>query len=150
MMPIAFAALGEPAVIGLIAPGIEHAPRCAVPGHAFPPQIGQMGTKRRSPRPVPHNAGLHGHMARPVRHEPRGGDARGTASAKSAAGFAAGRSAANASGFLSRDQRLGDEWLGATAAASTPIPDASEPDVEIVIAGHGARVHEVCVVVKVQ
>ena len=31
-----------------------------------------------------------------------------------------------------------------------PFPDASEPDVEIVIAGHGARVHEVCVVVKVQ
>ena len=55
-----------------------------------------------------------------------------------------------ASGLLRRNQRLGNEWLGATAAASAPIPDAPEPDVEIIVAGHDGAVREVRVVVKSQ
>jgi integrase len=37
----------------------------------FPPQIGQVSTERRSPRPVPYDARFDGNVARPVRHQPR-------------------------------------------------------------------------------
>ena len=68
MMPIAVAAFRERAMIGVIALGVEHATRDAVPGHAIPPQIGQMGTQRRAPRPVPNDARLDGDVPRPVRN----------------------------------------------------------------------------------
>ena len=56
----------------------------------------------------------------------------------------------NASGFLRRDQRLGNERLGAAAATSAPFPDAPKPDVEVVVAGHDTGVRDVRVVVKAQ
>ena len=55
-----------------------------------------------------------------------------------------------ASGLLRRNQRLGNERLDAPAAASAPIADAAEPDVEIIIAGHDAGAREVRVVAKSQ
>jgi len=68
MMPIAVAAFRERAMIGVIAPGVEHAPRGAVPGHAIPSQIGQVGAQRRTLRPVANDARFDGDVPRPVRN----------------------------------------------------------------------------------
>ena len=48
MMPVAFAALGEGAVVGIFVLGIEHPTRNAVLCYAFPSQIGHVGAERRS------------------------------------------------------------------------------------------------------
>jgi hypothetical protein len=37
MMPIAFAAVGEGTVVGMVALGVEHPTRSAVPRRTFPP-----------------------------------------------------------------------------------------------------------------
>ena len=48
MMPIAFAALGERPMVGVVTFGVEHPARGAVLGYAFTPQIDQVGIERRS------------------------------------------------------------------------------------------------------
>ena len=88
-MPVTFAALGKGAVVGIVVLGIEHSTMSAVLRYAFPPQIGQVSAKRRSPGSVPYDARFDGNAARPGRHQPRGRDARGPAAAESTSAGAA-------------------------------------------------------------
>ena len=87
-MPVSFAALGDSAVIGIIVHSIEHPTRRAVLRYAFPPQMGQVSAERCSPGPVPYDACFDGNAARPVRHQPRGRDARSPAAAEGSAAAA--------------------------------------------------------------
>jgi hypothetical protein len=88
MMSVAFAALREGAVVGLIVLGIEHATRSAVFRYAFPPQISHVDAKGRAPRSVPYDARFDRNAARSVRHQPRGRDARSPAAAEGSAAAA--------------------------------------------------------------
>jgi hypothetical protein len=143
------AAFREGAVIRVIALGIEHAAGAAVSGHAIPAQIGQMGTERRSPCPVPHDACLDGDVARPIRHELGSGHAGRSPAAESGTTAAPG-SAVNSSCLPGGDQGLSDERFGATNIASPPIPDATRPGTKIVVADHDADARDVRVVVNCQ
>src|SRR5262249_17340382 len=123
MMPVTFAALGEGAVIGIIMLGIEHPTRSAVLRYAFPPQIGQVGAKRRPSGPLPYDTRFDGNTARPVRHQPGGRDACGTAAAESSAAGPTPGSALQSTRLLGRRQRPRDERLGAMRTAPPPVPD---------------------------
>ena len=96
-----------------------------------------MSAKRDPPGPVPDDTRLDSNAARPVRHQPRGRDARGPAAAESSAAGAAPGWALQSAGLLGCRQRPRNEWLGATRAASPPVPDAAKPDVETIVT-HGA------------
>src|SRR5262245_19776823 len=58
MMPVVLAPLGEGAMVGVIARGIEHATGGPVFGHTFTPQIGQVSTERSSVYAVPYHPRL--------------------------------------------------------------------------------------------
>jgi hypothetical protein len=147
-MPVTFAALGKGPVVGIIVLGIEHLTRSAVLRYAFPPQIGQVSAERRPPGPVPYDARFDGNAAGPVRQQPRGREAGGPASAESTP--AAPRSALQPTGSFGCPQHPRNERLGATRAATPPVPDAPRPDVEIIVADHGTVACEVRAVVKLQ
>ena len=147
-MPVSFAAPGKGAVVGIIVPGIEHSTRSAILRYTFPSQIGHVSAKRCSPPPVPYDARLDGDAARPVRHQPRGHDARSAATAESSAAAATSRSALQSTSLLGCRQRPRNERLGAMRAALPSVPDAPKPDMEIIVLDHG--VHEVCAVVMLQ
>src|SRR5882672_1160305 len=100
MMPVALAAVGKGAAVGIIVLGIEHPTRSAVFRCTFPPQIGHVSAERRSPGPVPYDACFDGNAARPVRHQPHGRDARGPAAAESTAAGAAPGSTLQPAGLL--------------------------------------------------
>ena len=144
MMAIPFAALGECAVVGVVVLGIEQAAGSAVLRHALPPQVGQVSAERRSPRPLPHDAGLDGDAARPIRHQPSGREAGRSAAAEGGAPGAPPGSAVEAAGLLGCRQRLRDERLSATGAAL--VADAPDADAEIVVARHDAGASEVHVI----
>jgi hypothetical protein len=146
MMPIAFAALGKGAVVGGFVPGIEHPTGSAVFRYAFPPQIGHVRAKRCSPGPVPYDACFDGNAARPVRHQPRGRDARSPAAAERSAAAATPGSTLPPARLRGCRQRPRNERLAAMRAP--PVPDAAKPDAEIIVADHG--VHEVRAVVTLQ
>src|SRR5262245_26275388 len=111
MMPVTFAALGEGAVIGIIVLGIEHPARSAVLRYAFPPQVGHVSAKRRSPGSVSYDTRFDGNVACPVRHQPRSHDARGPAAAESTAAGAAPGSTLQSTGLLGCRQRPRNEGL---------------------------------------
>src|SRR5882672_11275048 len=148
MMTVTLTALGEGATIGIVVFGIEHSTRSTVLRYTFPPQIGQVSTKRRSPGPVPYDARFDGNAARPIRHQPCGRDACRPAAAESSAAAATPGSSLQSTGLLGCRQRPRNERLGPMRAAPPPVPDAAKPDVEIIVAGHG--VHEVRAVVTLQ
>src|SRR4029453_19660084 len=66
MMPVVLAPLGEGAMVGGIARGIEHATGGPVFGHTLSPQIGQMSTQRSSVYAVPYNSSLYNHATRVI------------------------------------------------------------------------------------
>ena len=150
MMAVTLAVLGERAMIGIVVLGIEHPTRSAILRYTFPPQIGHVSGERRTLGSVTHDARFDGDAARPVRHQPRGRDAGGAATAESTAAAATSRSALQPAGFLGCCQHMRNERLGAMRAAPPPVPDAAKPDVEIIVADHGVGVGEVRVVVKLQ
>ncbi|HEY2527571.1 MAG TPA: hypothetical protein VGJ20_06405 [Xanthobacteraceae bacterium] len=49
---------------------------------------------------------------------------------------------ANAPGLPGRYEHLRNEWPGAIGTASTPVPDAPEPDAQVIVADHDAGAHE--------
>src|SRR5438094_9177033 len=116
MMPVAFATVGEGAVVGIVVFGIEHPTRSAVLRYAFPTQIGHVSAERRSPGPVPYDARFDGNAARPVRHQPRGREARRPAAAERSAPPAPSGSLVQATRSLGCRQCLRDERLNATGA----------------------------------
>ena len=150
MMSIPFAAIGECAVVSVVAISVEQAAGGAVLRHTLPPQVGQVSAKRRSPRPLPHDAGLHGNAARPIRHQPGGREAGRPAAAKGGAPGAPSGSAVEAAGLLGCRQHLRDERLGPTGAGPPPVPDAPKPDTEIIVVRHDAGAREVRVVANFQ
>jgi hypothetical protein len=137
MMSVAFAAIGEGAVIGIILLGIEHSTRSTVLRYTLPPQIGHVSAERRSPGSVAHDARFDSDVARPVRHQPRSRDASGPAAAESTAVAATSRAALQSTGFLGCREHPRNERLGTSRAASPPVPDATKPDVETIVT-HGA------------
>jgi hypothetical protein len=124
-------------MIGIVVLGIEHSTRSAVLRYTFPPQIGHVSAERRPLGSVAHDARFDGNAARPVRHQPRGGDARSPAATESSAAAATSGSTLQPTGFLSCRQHSRNERLGASRAASPPVPDAAKPDVETIVT-HGA------------
>jgi hypothetical protein len=124
-------------MIGIVVLGIEHSTRSTVLRYTFPPQIGHVSVERRSLGSVPHDARFDSNAARPVRHQPPGRDAGGTAAAEGTAAAATSGSTLQSTGFLGCDKHPRDERLGATRAATPPVPDAAKPDVETVVT-HGA------------
>jgi hypothetical protein len=150
MMPVAFAAVGEGAVVGIVVLGIEHPTGSAVPRYAFPPQIGQVSPQRRSSGHVPHDARFKSNAACPVRHQPRGRDARSAAATERSAPPAPSGSPVQATCSLGCRQCLRYERINATGAAPPPVSDAAKTDAEIVIAGHGVIAREVRVVANFQ
>src|SRR5262245_57884067 len=147
-MAIALAAFGEGAVVGVVMLSVEHSAASAVLGHPFPLQIGQVSGERRSPPPMPHHTRLDGNATRPVIHKPGGSDARGSAATETAAPDAAPGPRVKAARLLGGRKRPGEERLGAASAGAPPVADTAKPDVQIVVASHGAGAREVRVVVK--
>src|SRR5262245_7341493 len=66
MMPVVLAPLGEGAIVGVIARGIEHATGDPIFGYALSPQISQMSTERSSVYAVPYNPRLYNHATRAI------------------------------------------------------------------------------------
>jgi hypothetical protein len=83
MMPIALATLGKCTMVGVIALGIKHAARGAIPGRVIPAQISSGVCGAAVPPPLPHNACFDGDAARLVRDEPACCEARRPAATES-------------------------------------------------------------------
>ena len=84
-MAIVLTAIGERAVISVVAVSIEHPAGGAVLRYAVAAQIGQVSFERRALSPMPHHAGLDGNAARPIGQAPRGRDTRRPTTAESSA-----------------------------------------------------------------
>ena len=140
-MTIPFAALGEGAVVGIVALGVKHSAGGALLRCAFPAQVDQVILEWRAVLLVTHNASLDGDAAGPIGQPAHGRDARRPAATEGAASSAPSRSTMQSAGLLSSSQYLRDEGLGTTGAPS--VADTTKPDVEIIVAGHDADAHNV-------
>jgi hypothetical protein len=72
VIAITGAALGECAVVSVVALGIEHAAGRAVLGDAIAPQVFKMRGERRALDPVPDDPRFHYRAARPLSQPPGG------------------------------------------------------------------------------
>jgi hypothetical protein len=136
MVPIVFAAARERAMVRIVAFGVEHSTGRTIARGSVPSEIGQMSSKGRPLRGMPHDPRLDDHAARPVCRKPICRDARCPATAKGRSSAASAGSMVQSTGLLGGRQHLCDEWLGASGAATSPVPNAPEADAKVIVARH--------------
>jgi hypothetical protein len=143
MMPVVLAPIGEGAIVGAIAIGVEHPRGRSVAGDALALEIGDVRGQRR-PRPsIPVETGDRDNLDQhaPARSEQAAAcegraataEVRLPALARSAP---AGRSPASAAA-RGDAEHLDDKSLRLAALAGSPVPDLARPDAEILVLAHG-------------